>query len=140
MKNHITSTLVAFTAGLQCADIPASVRTRAKLLMADSVGIAIRAWHDVDSTQVHVRALAALGLDHGICSVFGSDKRVSPGAAAELNGALIHSLDFDDTYAAGALHPSPTILPAVIAAAQQEKVSGEEVLEIGKAPGGEKRG
>jgi len=128
MKTEISSTLAAFTAGLQCADIPDAVKDRAKLLMLDSIGIAIRSWHDVESTQVHLSALKALGLDHGACSVFGSSDPLSPGAAAELNGALLHSLDFDDTYAAGALHPSTTVLPAVLAAAQQEGAHGADML------------
>src|SRR5690606_13133676 len=121
-------TLAAFTAGLQCAEIPVDVKDRAKLLMLDSIGIAIRAWHDVDSTGPHLRALKALGLDEGRCSVFGTEQTLSPVAAAELNGALLHSLDFDDTYAAGALHPSTTVLPAVLAAAQQEGARGEDML------------
>lgn len=124
----ISTTLAAFSCRLSNADIPPPVLERAKSLILDSVGIAIRAWHDVDSTASHVSALESLGQDGGPCSVFGSSRRFSAPAAAELNGALIHSLDFDDTYAPGALHPSATVLPAALAAAQMAGAGGAELL------------
>lgn len=125
---NVSTILAAFSCQLSTADIPLAVLERAKLLITDSVGIAIRAWHDVDSTTCHVAALETLGQVGGPCSVFGSGRRFSAPSAAELNGALIHSLDFDDTYAPGALHPSATVLPAALAAAQMEGASGSQLL------------
>jgi len=125
---NVTARLADFASGSQLADLPAAVRDRARLLAADSIAIALRAWREAESTPSHVRALVDLGETGVACSVFGSDRRFGPGAAAELNGALIHSLDFDDTYAAGALHPSTTVLPAVLAAAQLEGASGADAL------------
>lgn len=124
-ESGITARWAAFAAGLSLEAIPARVRERARLLVADSIAIALRAFADAESTEAHVRALARMGESAGgTCSVFGTDQKFTPGAAAELNAALIHSLDFDDTYAAGALHPSTTVLPAVLAAAQAEGADG----------------
>ncbi len=51
----------------------------------------------------------------GACFVFGDTGRYTPAGAALLNGALAHSLDFDDTHAAGTLHPGAPVIPAAIA-------------------------
>ncbi|MBV8574323.1 MAG: MmgE/PrpD family protein, partial [Acetobacteraceae bacterium] len=45
-----------------------------------------------------------------------------------LNGALAHSLDFDDTHAAASLHPGAPVIPAALAAGEMAGVSGAEVL------------
>lgn len=116
-----------FASNLKCAAIPAPVVERAKLLIADSIGIAIRACHDVPSSAVHLRALRSMG-QLGDFPIFGSRSRLSAPAATELNGALIHSLDFDDTYSPGALHPSAAVLPAALAAVQMSGASGADLL------------
>lgn len=124
----ISTILAAFSCGLNLADIPPAVRERARLLIADSVGVAIRGYHDVPSTAAHIHALEAMGQAHGACSIFGDRRKFTAPAAAELNAALIHSLDFDDTYAPGALHPSATVLAATLAVAEQQGASGSELL------------
>ena len=51
-----------------------------------------------------------------------------PAGAAFLNGALAHSLDFDDTHAAGSLHPGAPVIPAALAAGEMAGASGADVL------------
>ncbi len=125
---EVSTTLAAFASGLDLAAVPAAVVERAKLLIADSVGVAVRGYHDVPSSAVHAAALTALEQGGGSCSILGAASHFAPPAAAELNAALIHSLDFDDTYAPGALHPSATVLAAALAAAEQQRASGAELL------------
>ena len=48
--------------------------------------------------------------------------------AALLNGAFAHSLDFDDTHAAGTLHPGAPVIPAALAAAELTGASGADVI------------
>jgi 2-methylcitrate dehydratase PrpD len=119
--------LARFASTLTHDAIPQAVRERAKLLIADAVGIAIRAGRDSVSASIHARALLSMG-QQGPCPVFGITDRFSLLAATELNGALIHSLDFDDTFAAGALHPTAPVLPAALAAARLTGASGADVL------------
>lgn len=125
--SEISSELARFTSQLTLSAIPAPVRERAKLLISDSVAVAIRGSRDVASTEVHLRGLEAME-QGGSVSVIGSHHKLSAPAAAEINAALIHSLDFDDTYAPGALHPSATVLPAALAVAQREGLGGADVL------------
>jgi len=125
--SNSSAALASFTSNLACASLPAAVRERAKLLIADSVGVAVRAWHDAPSSAIHARMLEATG-QTGSFPVFGCRAGFSAPAAAELNGALIHSLDFDDTFAPGALHPSAPVLPAALAAARLAGASGTDLL------------
>lgn len=65
----------------------------------------------------------------GVCSLLIAGDRVGPLAAAELNAAASHALDFDDTCYAGIAHGSAVIWPAVLAAAQLEGASGARAAE-----------
>src|SRR3569833_1339930 len=71
----------------------------------------------------------ALALDtRGESTVFGDSKTWTPAVAALLNGALGHSLDFDDTHADASLHPSAPVVPAALAVGEMVGASGREVL------------
>ena len=120
--------LAEFVAGLGYHDIPTDVIERIKLLTADLVGIAIRARHDADSTPTLMGAAADLGLGDGECGVFGGTETFGPLAAAFLNGALGHSLDFDDTHARASTHPGAPVIPAALAAAEMTGADGKTLL------------
>src|SRR5437879_8867903 len=73
--------------------------------------------------------LEALALDgKGESTVFGDTKTWTPAVAALLNGALGHSLDFDDTHADSSLHPSAPVVPAAFAVGEMTGDSGRDVL------------
>jgi len=124
----VTARLADFVAGLRASDLPREVRDRVGLLAADAIAIAVRARLDVESTSHLIRAVKAIGLSGGTCSVFGDRESYTPFGASLINGTLIHSLDFDDTHAAAALHPSATVLAAALTAAEMEKASGEDLI------------
>ena len=111
-----TATLAAYVANLKFEDIPQEVLARAKVLTLDFLGSAIRARRDAESTPSLLKMLEALALDgKGESTVFGDAKTWTPAVAALLNGALGHSLDFDDTHADSSLHPSAPVVPAAFA-------------------------
>ena len=124
----ITRRLAEFVAATSYEGLPREVRERAKLLVMDSVGIAIRARNDAPSTPSLVAAVERLGLARGEASVVGDEAGYAPPGAAFLNGALIHSLDFDDTHARASLHSSAPIVPAALAAAEMTGAGGAEVI------------
>lgn len=134
MKDHaeapatlaLSETLARYAAGFEAAAIPASARERARLLMLDSIGIAL-ASHGYEFSR---RALAAIGeLDGGGDSVvIGSSRRMDPRNAALANGVLIHGLDYDDTHARGVIHATASVLPAVLAVAARDDRSGADML------------
>lgn len=124
----ITADLSAFTAALRLEQVPPEVVGRARLLLLDLVGNIVRARHDAESTPALLAATRALGLAAGNAGVFGCAARYTPAGAALLNGALGHSLDFDDTHAGGSLHPGAPVIPAALAAAEMAGVDGAEAL------------
>ncbi|MBV9561121.1 MAG: MmgE/PrpD family protein [Bradyrhizobium sp.] len=124
-----TATLADYVAELKFDDIPPEVLDRAKLLTLDFLGSAIRARRDAESTPSLLKMLESLALDgKGQSTVFGDDRTWTPAVAALLNGALGHSLDFDDTHADSSLHPSAPVVPAAFAVGEMVGASGREVL------------
>ena len=124
----ITRDLAAFTAAIRTDRLPPGVVARARLLVLDLAGNIVRARHDAESTPPLLAAARALGLAAGNSAVFGDTARYTPAGAAFLNGALAHSLDFDDTHAEGSLHPGAPVIPAALAAGEMSGASGADVL------------
>jgi 2-methylcitrate dehydratase PrpD len=124
----ITREVADFVVGLAYNDLPEDVIERTKLLIFDVTGVMIRARHDAQSTPSLISAVERLGLASGTCSVLGDSKSYAPSAAALINGTLAHSLDFDDTHAAGSLHSSAPIVPAALAAAEMVGASGKDLI------------
>jgi 2-methylcitrate dehydratase PrpD len=124
----ITEELADFSAAISIESLPAAVLERSRLLVLDLIGNAVRGRHDCESTPALIAAVEALGLARGDSGVFADARGYSPAGAALLNGALAHSLDFDDTHAAATLHPGAPVIPAAFAAAQMTRASGADVL------------
>lgn len=53
----------------------------------------------------------------GGCSIWGSDLRVGPSAAALVNGTAAHALDWDDASPTMPMHPGAVLFPALLARA-----------------------
>ncbi len=124
-----TAKLAAYVAGLTYDAIPREVLERAKHLTLDFLGSAVRARREAESTPSLLGMLKTLALDgDGQATVVGDSKTWTPAVAALLNGALGHSLDFDDTHADSSLHPSAPVVPAAFAAGEMVNASGRDVL------------
>ena len=124
----VTTELATFCAAIRLEKLPPEVVNRARFLVLDLVGNIVRARHDAESTASFVNTVRAMGMANGNFGVFGDSARYTPAGAAFLNGALAHSLDFDDTHAAGSLHPGAPVIPAALAAGEMIGASGADVL------------
>jgi 2-methylcitrate dehydratase PrpD len=125
----ITKTLARYVADLHYADLPEAVPERARHLTIDLIGSIVRAGKEADSTPSLLGMLKRLGMDGpGQSKVFGLPRTYAPATAALLNGALGHSLDFDDTHADSSLHPSAPVVPAAFAAAEISGASGKDLI------------
>lgn len=122
----IAEELAAFTARLDDDDIPASVRTRAAHHMLDAAGIAVAASR-FDFAHKMLSATRGLG-GEGHVPVFGMPTRLSPRDAAMVNGFLCHGLDYDDTHVAAIVHPTASMLPAVLSTAAHTGASGKAMV------------
>ena len=123
----VTAELARFTAGIGLDRLPPDIVQRARFLVLDLVGNIVRARYDAESTPSLLQAARALGFAAGNSGVFGDSARYTPAGAAFLNGALAHSLDFDDTHAAGSLHPGAPVIPAALAAGEMTGTGGADV-------------
>jgi 2-methylcitrate dehydratase PrpD len=125
----ITNTLARYVAELEFSDLPPEVPERARHLTIDLIGSIVRAGKEADSTPSLTGMLRRLGMDApGQSVVFGLPRGYVPATAALLNGALGHSLDFDDTHADSSLHPSAPVVPAAFAAAEIAGASGKDLI------------
>lgn len=61
-------------------------------------------------------------------SIVGWPDRLAPSAAALVNGASAHALDYDDVGIAMLGHPSAVLVPAILALAEAEGASGRDVV------------
>src|SRR5712691_9848178 len=118
--------LAEWAARLRAEDIPASVRENAALRVLDTLGCAL-----AGAREDHVPAVLALiarSGEAGPCTVVGSSLTTGPAQAALANGAMAHGLDFDDTHADSVCHGSAVLVPAVLALAESEHLSGQAAL------------
>jgi 2-methylcitrate dehydratase PrpD len=116
-------------AGLDAARLPPALSTVLETLVADIVGLCVAARRGDYITA----ALAGFD-DTGPCTVIGHAKTQSAAAAAFINGVAAHGEDFDDTFEGGPVHAGVVVVPAVLAIAEQEGLSGGRAL-LGMAVG-----
>ncbi len=130
---ELTQRLARFVAEIDAGQLPPAVIDQTKRCLLDLIGIALRASAEADSTPALVRAVdelapAASGSAGGPSTAIGLGRRYPAQYAAFLNGALAHSLDFDDTHAGSSLHPGATVIPAALALGEAADIPGRAVL------------
>ncbi|MFI9628777.1 MmgE/PrpD family protein [Streptomyces sp. NPDC052042] len=64
----------------------------------------------------------------GPAAVWGTGLRLAPSQAALVNGTTAHALDWDDAAPSMAMHPGAVLLPALLAQAAAEDVSGARLV------------
>jgi 2-methylcitrate dehydratase PrpD len=104
--------------------IPAEVQRAARLHILDALGVAVLGARRGPLRGLHERFPGAAGA----ASILGSSRRVAPSVAALINGAYVHSLEYDDTHVASVMHGSSIVLPAALASAEQFGVSGADFV------------
>ncbi|GAB3757465.1 MmgE/PrpD family protein [Ramlibacter monticola] len=124
---QISSRLADFSADFRLERVPAEVRTRAKHLILDAVGIAIACtqWDFARVTLAGLRELAGPG---GDVPVIGHGESLPLRDAVAMNALLVHGLDYDDTHPAGVIHATTSILPAALGFATRLGSSGRDLL------------
>ncbi|MBY6706132.1 MmgE/PrpD family protein [Rhodococcus sp. BP-241] len=125
-ESTLARTLAEFAVAHSFDDLPADVVDSIGLRVLDTLGIAIAA------TELDTSAMAtAWAREQGgraVASAVGVEENLPPTLAAFVNGVLAHSLDFDDTHLPSVLHPSASVVPAALAAAQQHGASGRDLV------------
>lgn len=81
-----------------------------------------------EETAGIVRAVAGEWGGNPAATAIGLGGRYTPASASFINGALAHALDFDDTHLPSVLHPSASVVPAALAAAEATGADGAALL------------
>ena len=123
----LSSQLADFAVSFNLQAVPQEVRTRAKHLILDALGIAIACtqWDFARITLAGLRELAGSG---GDVPVIGCGQSLPLRDAVAMNALLVHGLDYDDTHPAGVIHSTASILPAALGLATRLDGSGQDLL------------
>lgn len=124
--NTLAEKIADFGGGLRFEDLPHSLVQDIKSRVLDILGICIAA-SDLPSSAA-VRDYVTAAGPGGRATGISAGRTLSAENAAFLNGVLAHSLDYDDTHLPSVLHPSASVVPAVLAAAQEYRMTGKEVI------------
>ena len=122
----LTRALAEQTRTLTLADIPEETRSWARQCILDYLACGIAGASD-ELTTILVAELQEQG-GHPTATILGRAARLPAAAAALINGAAAHALDFDDVNLAMPGHPSVAILPALLALAEERGSTGADVL------------
>ena len=75
-----------------------------------------------------VREFALENYAPGNCTIIGSGQKLVPGGACYTNGTTGHAVELDDCTNEGGGHPAVTIMPAVLAMAEETGAGGKDAL------------
>lgn len=123
----VTRILCTFAATLKYEDIPPSLVIHLKTLILDHIGVAAYGAQKIDSSEPFHKAIQSLG-SHGSSTVFTRGSSFQPQYAMMLNGAYSHTLDFDDTYLEGVVHPGASVISAALVEGERLNASGSCLL------------
>ncbi|MFB6165031.1 MAG: MmgE/PrpD family protein [Haloarculaceae archaeon] len=123
----ITDQYASYCAALAFEDLPDEVVERTKHLLLDTVGVSVGSIR-ADSSDAFLDGTRTRNQDGDGATVLATGERMSPEYATLVNGALAHSLDYDDTHRGASLHPGAPVIPAALAAGEEVDASGEELL------------
>ena len=99
---------------------------KARDAILDTIGVMIAGAEDKAAKRVR-RAVALWG--NGPATVVGQSETMAAPWAALANGTAAHVLDFDDSFSPVSGHSSAVMVPALLALAEAEGVSGHAILD-----------
>ncbi len=126
MDKGVTGELARFVVETGYADLPKQVVKESKRAILDWLGSALGG-----SKEPLTRILVATAKEMGgkrMATVLGNHFKTSALTATLINGAMSHALDYDDVYFGGRIHPSAPMLPAILAVAESQHLTGKDVI------------
>lgn len=115
-------------AELNAVDVPEDILALTRLFVLDTLGV-LAAGSKAPGIAELAAAIQAMEPCGGLATILVDSTTASPMAAALVNAAAAHALDYDDTHDVARVHAFSVVLPAALAAAEmQGKVSGRDFL------------
>src|SRR5215470_13836769 len=103
--------------------LPDDVVTMCGAVLMDVAGLCVAA-RRTDYLRAALRATD----EPGSCTLIGHDGGHSVATAALCNGTAAHGEDYDDTFEGGPVHAGAVIVPALLATAEQHRLSGSDAM------------
>ena len=119
--------LVDWSAGCTVADIPRPILARAAGVLADDLAAMIGARGEPEVVKYHAR-VAERARHHEATLLRGGHQRVGRIDAAVANAVAADWLELDEGYRLVPCHAGLYVMPALLATAEAENRSGEELL------------
>jgi 2-methylcitrate dehydratase PrpD len=123
----VTAEIAKKAAHLEWNDLPADLVERTKQCLLDWFAVTIPGAQE-ELTDILIREAMEDGAK-GPASLVGRSETTLPSAAALINGAASHALDYDDVNFSMGGHPTVTVVPALLALGEQMKASGRLFIE-----------
>jgi 2-methylcitrate dehydratase PrpD len=121
-----TERLADFLAPIRFADLPAEAIDAAKIFVLDLIGCALGAMR-TEEVRIASEVTQMLG-GTPECSAIGFAYKTSCQNAAYLNGISAHVIELDDTHRGSITHVGAGVIPAALALAERDRVSGAAFL------------
>ena len=118
--------LAELICGFEKKQVGKRAMQQAKTCITDTVGVTLAGMPE-ESTQILLRT-PGIAEAPGPALIFGTDRRTSALDAAFVNGNASHALDYDDFSSVFGGHQSVPLVPALLAVAEERKLSGERLL------------
>lgn len=125
MQEEVTRTLAHFAAELDYDRIPPGAREHCRNLLLDALACALAGHRGEETPQI---AALARALAHSEESSVIGEGRVSLAGATLLNGYLVTAVTMCDVHRPTLTHVTPEVVPAALAIAERDELSGRELL------------
>jgi 2-methylcitrate dehydratase PrpD len=122
----LEAAIAAWIADLDSDELPRTARTLALDGIRDCIAVAVAG--SATEQARRVREVVTLLGGRAQASLLGAAARTTLTHAALVNGTAAHALDFDDTNHPLYGHPSSHLVPALLALAEWNQASGEDLL------------
>lgn len=123
MNDNITNALVEHLLSLHAKPLSEQAKWQAKLCIIDYFGVAC------GGARENKAKVSSLHLStQGAAPILGTQFKADEAIAAFFNGFHAHMLELDDGHRSGMIHLGATILSAVLAIAQAQNISGDDLL------------
>ena len=127
MTYPATRELAKRIAAVHAPDVGEAARAGARNAALDTLGVILAGRGDECTRLAHRLAVSEGGAP--VARLIGAEERTSASWAAFVNGTAGHALDYDDVDFVMLGHPSVTLVPALIALAEERRIGGAKVLE-----------
>ena len=122
-----TIDVIRFVRGLEFNQLPSEVIHKAKQCIFDTIGCALGGAVTTEHAKIVIAVMKKLG-GAPQATIFADGFKTSTMNAALANGTSGHSHDLDDAHRHSFFHVGVSSIPAVLALAEQNGSSGQEVI------------